>query len=313
MTERSTAHPAPTPAVPAPTTVIIGNFDGVHLGHQQLLRAAADLGRPVTVVTFWPHPRSVLTPDNAPLLLTGLDDRVELVKRYSNATVRITPFTREFANWEPARFIESVLLPLNPATVVVGENFTFGRGAQGTPATLAADGRFEVLVIPLVEIQAARASSSRIRDLLGEGDVETAATLLGRDWRVRGVVMVGDQRGRTLGFPTANIAIPEDMVEPADGVYAGWVRLLDDGPDSPPLAAAISVGSNPTFAAQQRRIEAHVIGRDDLELYGANIAVDFVAHLRGMVRFACVDDLKSQLAQDVTHATTLLAEAVGRE
>jgi riboflavin kinase/FMN adenylyltransferase len=304
--------PVPAP-VPAPTTVIIGNFDGVHLGHQQLLRAAAALGRPVTVVTFWPHPRSVLTPENAPLLLTGLDDRVELLKRYGATTVRITPFTRQFADWEPAHFIESVLLPLHPATVVVGENFTFGRSAQGTPATLAADGRFDVLVIPLVEVQTALASSSRIRDLLGVGDVGTAATLLGRDWRVRGVVMVGDQRGRTLGFPTANIAIPEDMVEPADGVYAGWVRLLDDGPNPPPLAAAISVGSNPTFGALQRRIEAHVIGRDDLELYGANIAVDFVSHLRGMVRFSSVDELKAQLAQDVTVASELLAEVSGRE
>jgi riboflavin kinase/FMN adenylyltransferase len=293
---------------PIPTTVIIGNFDGVHLGHQQLLRRALALGRPVTVVTFWPHPRSVITPENAPLLLTGLDDRVELLKRYGATTVRITPFTRQFADWEPAHFIESVLIPLHPATVVVGENFAFGRGAQGTPATLAADGRFEVLVIPLLEVQATRASSSRIRDLLGCGDVEDAAALLGRNWRVRGVVMVGDQRGRTLGFPTANIAIPEDMVEPADGVYAGWVHLLDDGPDSEPLAAAISVGSNPTFGVLQRRIEAHVIGRDDLELYGRNIAVDFVAHLRGMVRFASVDALVAQLTQDVAAAKELLMQ-----
>jgi riboflavin kinase/FMN adenylyltransferase len=295
-------HPNPA------STVLIGNFDGVHLGHQQLLRTSVALGNPVIVVTFWPHPRSLVSPENAPLLLTGLDDRVELLKRFGASSVRITPFTRQFADREPEHFIESVLLPLNPAVVVVGENFRFGRGAEGTPATLAADGRFEVLIVDLLEVQNNRASSSRIRDLLGIGDVEAAATLLGRDWRVRGVVMVGDQRGRTLGFPTANISVPEDMVSPADGVYAGWVRVLDDSDATEPMPAAISVGSNPTFGTLQRRIEAHVIGRDDLELYGRNIAVDFVRHLRGMVRFAGVDELVAQLAQDVAATKKLLLE-----
>lgn len=299
-----------------PTVVVIGNFDGVHVGHRALLERALAEGRrlgerdesgatrplPVVVVTLWPHPVSVFAPQRAPQLLDSLSDRIDRLKSLGIHEVRVVRFNKEVAAWSPAHFVDTILLPLNPRLVVVGSNFTFGSRAAGTVETLAELGqdRFEVLSLELVGVHEEQTCSTLIREALAVGDVETAAEHLGRPFRVRGVVVVGDQRGRQLGFPTANLTIDPAMATPADGVYAGWVTLPQQ-PGAAPMPAAISVGSNPTFEGAERRVESYVLDRTDLELYGEEIAVDFVARLRGMLKFDGVASLIAQMHRDVAH------------
>ena len=291
------------------SVVAIGNFDGVHTGHQQLLRTAVEhaqeLGTEreplqVIVVTFWPHPMSVVAPGHQPLLLTSLSDRIDLLRRYGADEVRVVQFTRDVAAWSPQKFVDTILGPLNPAVVVVGENFTFGNRAAGTPQMMRefGKGRFDVDIIHLVSIDSERTCSSFVRSALATGDVAAAARHLGRLFRLSGVVVVGDQRGRELGFPTANLPVAADLATPADGVYAGWLRRLDQ-PSAIRMPAAISVGTNPTFDGVERRVESYVLDRTDLELYGINIAVEFVEHLRGQVRFGSIDELIEQMNKDV--------------
>ncbi|MDI9628588.1 MAG: bifunctional riboflavin kinase/FAD synthetase [Acidobacteriota bacterium] len=299
------------------SVVAIGNFDGVHSGHQKLLatavRRAAELQIddepvPVVVVTFWPHPMSVVAPPGqAPLLLTSLQDRIDLLRRHGADQVRVVQFTREVASWSPEHFIETILGPLKPVLVVVGQNFRFGKGAKGTPETmrLVGEGRFEVEVLTLTSVDSERTCSTLVRNALTRGDVATAARHLGRPFRVRGVVVVGDQRGRELGFPTANMPVAPEMATPADGVYAGWLRRLDQ-PAAPRLPAAISVGTNPTFNGLERRVESHVLDRTDLDLYGVEIGVEFVEHLRGQIKFASVADLIAQMTTDVVNTRRAL-------
>ncbi|GAA2184499.1 bifunctional riboflavin kinase/FAD synthetase [Brooklawnia cerclae] len=301
------------------SVVVIGNFDGVHTGHQKLLARAREQAvqwaddqgpLPVVVVTFWPHPLRVVAPDKAPRLLTDLSDRIDLLRRYGADQVRVVQFTREIAGWSPERFVETILTPLNPVAVEVGENFTFGKGAAGTGETMRelARGRFEVDVMHLWEVDDVRTCSTLVRQAIARGDVEQAARHLGRSFRVRGVVVMGDQRGRDLGFPTANLVIPDDMAIPADGVYAGWLRRLDER-DALLLPSAISVGTNPTFDGLERRVESYVLDRTDLELYGVEIGVEFVAHLRGQVRFSSVDELIAQMEVDVADTRSALGVA----
>ena len=302
------------------SVVAIGNFDGVHSGHQELLatavRRASELQIdtepvPVVVVTFWPHPMSVVaTPGRAPLLLTSLQDRIDLLRRSGADQIRVVQFTREVAGWSPEHFIKTILGPLNPALVVVGQNFRFGKDAKGTPETMrqVGEGRFEVEVLTLTSVDSERTCSTLVRNALLKGDVVTAARHLGRPFRVRGVVVVGDQRGRELGFPTANMPVAAEMATPADGVYAGWLRRLDQ-PDAPKLPAAISVGTNPTFDGIERRVESYVLDRTDLDLYGVEIGVEFVEHLRGQMKFASVDDLIAQMTTDVVHTRRALGIA----
>lgn len=290
------------------TVVAIGNFDGVHVGHRSVLREAArGLELPLVVVTFWPHPITVLRPDQAPKLLTDLRTRIDLLKQAGAHEVRVIQFNRDVAALSPAEFVERFLMPLNPARVVVGENFRFGHRASGDVATLAGlgEGRFDVFALPLEAVDEEVTCSSGIRGFLAEGDVAEAAQHLERPFRFRGVVVVGDQRGRELGFPTANLTVPSDMAVPADGVYAGWVTRLDE-PDAEPMAAAISVGTNPTFDGADHRVESYVIDRTDLELYGAEIAVDFVERLRGQVKFSGVEELITQMNLDVAKAKQVL-------
>ncbi len=248
------------------SVVAIGNFDGVHTGHQQLLRTAVEhaqeLGTEreplqVIVVTFWPHPMSVVAPGHQPLLLTSLSDRIDLLRRYGADEVRVVQFTRDVAAWSPQKFVDTILGPLNPAVVVVGENFTFGNRAAGTPQMMRefGKGRFDVDIIHLVSIDSERTCSSFVRSALATGDVAAAARHLGRLFRLSGVVVVGDQRGRELGFPTANLPVAADLATPADGVYAGWLRRLDQ-PSAIRMPAAISVGTNPTFDGVERRVES---------------------------------------------------------
>ena len=298
------------------SVVAIGNFDGVHTGHQQLLRTAVEhaqeLGTEreplqVIVVTFWPHPMSVVAPGHQPLLLTSLSDRIDLLRRYGADEVRVVQFTRDVAAWSPQKFVDTILGPLNPAVVVVGENFTFGNRAAGIPQMMRefGKGRFDVDIIHLVSIDSERTCSSFVRSALATGDVAAAARHLGRLFRLSGVVVVGDQRGRELGFPTANLPVAADLATPADGVYAGWLRRLDQ-PSAIRMPAAISVGTNPTFDGVERRVESYVLDRTDLELYGINIAVEFVEHLRGQVRFGSIDELIEQMNKDVAATRVVL-------
>jgi len=302
-----------------PTVVTIGNFDGVHRGHQEVLaqakaRAAELGGLPVVALTFDPHPMRVLRPDHAPLMLSEPEERAGLLGRHGADAVLILPFTREVSNWSPEEFIERALVgALHAKAIVVGENFRFGHKAAGHVDTLVAAGArdgFQVLGLNLAGDRQPW-SSTYIRERLAEGDVEAAVEALGRPLRVTGVVVEGDKRGRELGYPTANIPADPTAAVPQDGVYAGWVTVLEAAPGAPsypePLPAAISVGSNPTFDGVDRRVESYVLDRDDLELYGARIAVDFVARLRGtQIRFDSIDELLVQMKADVDGARRIL-------
>lgn len=307
------------------TVVVIGNFDGVHPGHREVLRAAraAEPGLPLVVVTFWPHPLSVVRPGLGPMLLTRLDERVELLRQAGADDVQVVDFTRDFARMSPEQFISHVIDPLQPRRVVVGENFRFGHGALGTVDTLRAlgEGRFAVTALKLVAHDDEETCSTLIREALSVGDVERAAEHLGRPFRFAGIVRTGDRRGRELGFPTANLPVPPELACPLDGVYAGWVTRLDEADaHGRPLApgaeperwpAAISVGTNPTFDGVDRRVESYVLGRTDLELYGAPIAVDFVARIRGQIRFTGVAGLIAQMDDDVARCRALLGTSAG--
>ena len=302
------------------SVVVIGNFDGVHPGHLAVIAEARsrEPGLPLIVVTFWPHPASVLRPDVGPMLLTGLAERIELLTAAGADRVEVIDFTPEVAGWSPQRFVEDVILPLDPARVVVGTNFRFGHRAAGTVDTLRelAAGRFEVEGITLVRYGDEETCSSLIRQALTDGDVAHAAEHLGRPFAFRGVVTRGDQRGRELGFPTANLPVPADLACPADGVYAGWLTRRDHlGAHGEQLAtgeqpqrwpAAISVGTNPTFDGHDRRVESYVLDRDDLELYDAPVVVEFIDRIRGQVRFTSIDDLIVQMRDDVAKTRRLL-------
>ena len=299
----------------ARSVVTIGVFDGVHLGHQRIVtRAAAaarELGLPLVVVTFDPHPAEVIRPGSHPKLLCSLRRRAQLLGELGAAAVCVLEFTPEFSRLGPDEFVRAVLADrLHARRIVVGENFRFGYRAAGDLALLAELGEkydFRAEGVPLLGQDGVTMSSSAIRDRLAAGDVAGAARGLGRPHRVEGVVVRGHQRGRALGFPTANLETAEHTAIPADGVYAGWLASLDaGGQETERWPAAISVGSNPTFDGQHRVVEAYALDRDDLDLYGVPVAVDFAARLRGMVRFDSVDALIDQMRQDSAEARALV-------
>jgi riboflavin kinase/FMN adenylyltransferase len=314
VTPRETLAGVPNASADRSSTdpiVVIGNFDGVHRGHRALLaRAAAVLpGARLVAVTFEPHTMAVLRPDLAPARLTPAPRKAELLADAGVDEVVVIGFDSTVATWSPEEFIEHVLIPLHPAVIVVGDGFRFGHKAKGDVGTLM-DAGFRVETIPVVEVDVSGhptlVSSSAIRYALAAGEVEAAAELLGRPHRVCGVVVRGDQRGRALlGYPTANLPATADEAVPADGVYGGWLSRLDE-PDAPAQPAAISVGSNPTFDGVDRRVESYVLDRDDLELYGVEIAVDFTHRIRGMVKFDAIEDLVVQMNDDVDRVRDLL-------
>jgi riboflavin kinase/FMN adenylyltransferase len=294
----------------ARSVVTIGNFDGVHLGHRRLLAGlvtrAREVGADAVVTTFDPHPMTVIHPDSAPPRLTTLDHRLTLLAEQGVDAVLMLPFTPELSRWAPDEFVRRVLVEtLHALEVHVGENFRFGHRAAGDVTTLRAEGdrhRFQVVAVPLAGDHA-RWSSTYVRQCLAEGDVASAAAALGRLHRVEGPVVEGDKRGRALGYPTANLDLPDDTAIPADGVYAGWLTRAD----GTRLPAAVSIGTNPTFGGTVRRVEAYVLDRDDLELYGEHVAVDFLQRLRDTVTFDGVEPLLVQMALDVDQARTLTA------
>ncbi len=295
------------------TVATIGNFDGVHLGHQHVVRrsreVAAELGVDrVVAVTFDPHPIAVLRPEHAPVTLTAMDRRLELLEQVGVDDALVIPFSREIADWTPGEFIDRILVSaLHAKGVVVGANFRFGNRAAGDCATLREAGATHDFVVEAIALDGGPQvwSSTYVRNCLAAGDVAGAAEALGRPFTVRGVVVKGDQRGRELGFPTANVPTPELAAAPADGVYAGRLRRLDTGEDHP---AAISVGTNPTFDGERdRRVESYVLDRDDLDLYGVEVEVSFVERLRGMVAFEGIEKLVETMHDDVRRAREVLA------
>lgn len=290
--------------------VTIGNFDGIHLGHRAILRTvvgrAKDLDGEAVVYTFDPHPRKVLRPESAPGLLTTLDQKLELLAEAGVDAVVVEPFTLEFARTPAEDFIRRRLYErLRPVEVYVGYDFHFGRDREGSMRLLTEMGPrlgFAVTIIPEVTVDEGDVNSTRIRQLLADGEPERAARMLGRPFTVRGRVVRGDERGHTIGFPTANLA-PENEVLPAPGVYAGVVRMLDDG--DPPKGAVVhavtNVGRRPTFQGEEIRAEAHLIGWDG-NLYDRRIEISFVTRLRNEQKFESVDALKRQIEKDVAEA-----------
>lgn len=291
------------------TVVVIGNFDGVHRGHVALLRLAkeSEPDARLVAVTFWPHPMSIVRPDQTPPLLCSLERRKELLTGAGVDEVVVLEFTPEVAGWSPAEFVDRVLRPLHPVRIVVGENFRFGFRAAGDPALLAeiGAGEFAVDAVPLISDGAQPSSSTLIRHAVADGDFGRVRELSDQVFRMSGEVVRGDQRGRQMGFPTANVIPAPGLAVPEDGVYAGWVTRLDR-PDAPRWPAAISVGTNPTFDGVQRRVEAYVLDRDDLELYGVDIAIDFYARLRGQVKYRGMEALIEQMHADVEQVRHLL-------
>jgi riboflavin kinase/FMN adenylyltransferase len=298
------------------TVVTVGNFDGVHRGHQHVIahaRRVADRLELDTVVavTFDPHPIAVLRPEHAPPTLTDIDHRVDLLGRAGVDDVLVVPFTREVADWPPERFVRDILVDtLHAAAVVVGANFRFGRRAAGDVALLRRLGAEGDFLAEGVSLEGGPQvwSSTYVRTCLAAGDVEGAAEALGYPVTVRGTVERGDRRGRELGYPTANVPARSTAV-PADGVYAGWLRVIDGGSPGEPLPAAVSVGVNPTFEGERtRRVEAYVLDRTDLELYGVQIAIDFYARMRGQVKYEGRESLIRQMRRDVEEIREVLRE-----
>ena len=306
----------------------IGVFDGVHRGHAELIARAVKSGRsrgvPVVLMTFDPHPMEVVFPGSHPAQLTTLTRRAELAEELGIDVFLVMPFTPDFMKLTPERYIHELLVErLHVLDVVVGENFTFGKKAAGNVTILRKAGDrlgFAVESVSLVadqhDSESVTFSSTYIRACVDAGDVVAAAEALGRPHRVEGVVVRGDGRGRGLGFPTANVAPPLHSAIPADGVYAAWFTVLGRhsglGPGTGTVvpgeryAAAVSVGTNPTFSGRTRTVEAFVLDTT-ADLYGQHVAVDFVARLRGQKKFASVDDLIVAMGRDTEKARVLLA------
>ncbi|MDQ0789554.1 riboflavin kinase/FMN adenylyltransferase [Streptomyces sp. B3I7] len=297
------------------SVVTIGSYDGVHRGHQLIIRHAVErareLGVPSVVVTFDPHPSEVVRPGSHPPLLAPHHRRAELMADLGVDAVLVLPFTKEFSKLSPADFVVKVLVDkLHAKAVVEGPNFRFGHRAAGNVAFLTEQGKtydFEVEVVDLyVRGEAGGGepfSSTLTRRLVAEGDMAGAREILGRPHRVEGVVVRGAQRGRDLGFPTANVETLPHTAIPADGVYAGWLHVGEEA-----MPAAISVGTNPQFDGTERTVEAYAIDRVGLDLYGLHVAVDFLSYVRGQATFDSLEALMTQMTHDVDHCRRLLTE-----
>lgn len=298
------------------SVVTIGSYDGVHRGHQLIIgktvERARELGVPAVVVTFDPHPSEVVRPGSHPPLLAPHHRRAELMAELGVDAVLVLPFTAEFSKLSPADFVVKVLVDkLHARTVVEGPNFRFGHRAAGTVESLAGLGGtydYDVLVVDLFERGEAGGglpfSSTLTRRLVAEGDMTGAREVLGRPHRVEGVVVRGAQRGRELGFPTANVETLPHTAIPADGVYAGWLTAVGEA-----MPAAISVGTNPQFDGVDRTVEAYAIDRVGLDLYGLHVAVDFLAWIRGQEKFETLDALTRRMGEDVDRCRELVAAA----
>jgi riboflavin kinase / FMN adenylyltransferase len=280
---------APGEFEPRPRAVALGTFDGVHLGHRRVLEAAlvAGSGLMPTVVTFWPHPRTVL--GNEVRLLTTLERRLELLAEAGVGETLVVEFTPELARTEPAAFVDELLRPIGTELVVAGANFRFGRGRSGDLDT------FEQLGLAAERIELVPGiSSTAIRELLGAGEVESAARMLGRPAEVEGTVVSGDARGGTLGYPTANLLVAPDLLVPTYGIYAGWAGGH---------RAAVSIGTNPHYGGSERRIEAFLLDFEG-DLYGERLIVELWGRLRDERAFESEQELVAQITRDVEQTRT---------
>lgn len=301
--------------IAGPCVVAIGTFDGVHRGHAALLARAKNhaerLNQPLVVVTFWPHPATVVRPASAPKMLGTLEDRIHRLEQAGVDAVLVLPFTAAFSEVAAEVASRAILLDaMAVSTVVVGEDFRFGRGAVGDVAMLRSVSGDQGYVVDAVELrkdEVDRFSSTRVRRLIDAGDVAGAAEILGRPFAITGPVVPGERRGRELGFPTANLDCPANLAIPADGVYAGY---LDHAGEH--HLAAISVGDNPTFVGASRRIEAFVLDAD-LDLYGHEVTVTFMARLRDMLPYTGVEPLIAQMTADVEDVRRLLGTGSGAD
>jgi riboflavin kinase/FMN adenylyltransferase len=288
------------------SVVLIGVFDGVHKGHQQLLNRAKEIadGRAIVALTFDPHPTTVYAPTKVPTSLTTLADRVELLKIHNADQVAVMKFNEKFAAMSPEDFVANVLVgQLHASTVVVGKNFTYGHKAAGNVESLIAAGLTHNFTVDVQELKADTEviSSSRIRALVVAGKVEEARTLLSRPHRLDGVVVHGEKRGREIGYPTANLGNIEGQTIPADGVYAGWLTVgINFWP------AAISIGTNPTFEGERgRQVEAYALDQEGLELYDKNASIEFGWYLRPTLKFDSLEELLVQMKKDCDKAREL--------
>ncbi len=313
---------AQVPADFGPAVVTIGNFDGVHLGHQEVLRQVVDLAKSAraraVAVTFDPHPSAIHRPETAQPLLTQTAKKIELIAESGVDAILVLPYSLEFAQQSAEEFVSRYIAGrVGAKRVVVGHDVRFGWQNSGDLTTLIELGRehgFEVT--PIADLGQAttaddrptRWSSTVVRELLLMGDVSRAQEVLGREHSLSSRVIHGDARGRLLGFPTANLEFPVAGMIPADGVYAGWLERINPqaGLEAGPLPAAISIGTNPTFAGVTRRVEAYVLDRTDLELYGDQVRLRFVDLLRPTLRFDSVDELVKQMTADVDRARQIL-------
>ncbi len=290
----------------------MGNFDGVHLGHRDVIRRAVEEGRKrgtnVVATFFEPHPRAVLRPGKEPnLLLTTPEVRSELLLACGADEVRAIPFDLDLARKSPEEFVRDVLVgELGTEVVVVGENFRFGHKAAGDFGELRRLMRElggEAIAVPVLSL-GEQVSSTRIRALIAQGEVHRAAKLLGRAYYLRGEVVVGDRRGRTIGFPTANVLPDSRVLVPGRGVYAGYATV--EGGEH--YGACTNIGDAPTFDRRERRVEAHLLDFEG-DLYGRVVDVSFVERLRPEKRFSCVEDLKDQISRDVEAAREVLGSS----
>ena len=281
-------------AEPRDRHVAIGTFDGVHVGHRQVIDEAD------TVLTFEPHPLSVLHPEAAPKLIMPFEIKRDVIEGLGVGELVVIPFDRDFSTIDADDFFEGILVErLGAERISVGENFRFGAKAKGDPEMLAARPEFETRVVPLIEVDGEIVSSSRIRGLVSAGEVEAAMRCLGAPFMVEGEVVTGDRRGRDLGFPTANLVPDDSLVTPGHGVYSAFANGRP---------AAVNVGVRPTFeTGRGLLIEAHLIDYDG-DLYGENLRVAFVKRLRGERRFGNVEDLIAQMHRDVAEAREACAE-----
>ena len=289
------------------SVVLIGVFDGVHDGHQLLLNRAKEIadGRNIVALTFDPHPMQVLAPDRAPTLLTTLADRVELLKIHNADQVAVLKFNEKFAAMAPEDFVKDVLVSqLSASTIIVGKNFTYGHKAAGNVESLMKDGLKFNFTVDVQDLQSGEGeviSSSRIRHLVTTGKVEEARALLSRPHRLDGVVVHGEKRGREIGYPTANLGNLDGQTIPADGVYAGWLTVgINYWP------AAISIGTNPTFAGERaRQVEAYALDQEGLDLYDKNASIEFGWRLRDTLKFDGLEPLLVQMKLDCDQARSL--------
>lgn len=311
------------PADLGPTVVTIGVFDGVHLGHHAIINAcvsqARQRGMAAVALTFDPHPLTVHRPDQPVHMIASLADRLERLESAGMDAVFIQYYTLDYAQTDPASFIDDQLIgQLRASAVVVGQDVRFGKDNAGNGDFLASYGATRGLDVVIIDDRCSRSegrrySSTWIRELLQAGDVRQARDVLGRPHRIRGVVEHGFKRGRELGFPTANLPGVGVGEIPADGVYAGWlVRTVPGTQATEHLPAAISIGSNPQFDGQQRTVEAHVLGRSDLNLYGEEVAIDFIDYVRPMMKMNSVEELLAQMDDDLRVTAEILGVPVAR-